>query len=142
MFNKSIKNTAEWAVEYALKSGATEAASYLANVKSLNLSLLNEKIEKLQESNQNSLTLEIYCNNRYSSHSTNDLRKDSLKKFIEEAVKMTNFLAKDDARMLPDKSLYPGRDMLNIELDLYDASYDSIDFKDKLSLAMQLFKSI
>lgn len=142
MFNKSLKNTAEWAVEYALKSGATEAASYLANVKSLNLTLLNEKIEKLQESNQNSLSLDLYCNNKYSSHSTNDLREDSLKKFIEEAVKMTNFLAKDDARMLPDKSLYPGKDALNKELELYDASYDSIDFKDKFSFALKLFNSI
>jgi PmbA protein len=139
---KNFYNTAEWAVEYALKSGASQAAANLSSVRSLNITLVNEEIEKLQESNQNSLTLDLYCNNRYSSHSTNDLRKDSLEKFIDEAVKMTNYLAKDEARELPDRKYYPGSDIMSINLDISDSSFDSIEFKDKFRLMQEIYESI
>ncbi|MCX6163221.1 MAG: TldD/PmbA family protein [Ignavibacteriae bacterium] len=139
---KNLKNTAEWAVEYALKSGASEAAANTSSVKSLNITLLNDGIEKLQESNQNSLNLDLYCNNKYSSHSTNDLREDSMKKFIEEAVKMTSYLAKDEARALPEKKFYPDAGVLGQNLDLNDASFASIDFKDKLGLIKKIYETI
>jgi len=135
-------NIAEWAVQFALKSGATDSVASINSIKSLNVTLVNEDIEKLQESNQNSLSIEIYCNNRYSSHSTNDLRKESLSKFIDEAVKMTNYLAKDEARVLPEKKFYPGPDILSIELDLYDDSFNSVGFKDKFRLVKELYSSI
>jgi len=139
---EGLSNKAEWAVNFALKSGASEAAGTSTSTKSLNLVLVNEEIEKLQESNQNSLTLDLYCENRYSSHTTNDLREDSLKKFISEAVKMTNYLAADEARTLPDTSLYPGVVILSEYLDVNDASFNSIDFKNKFASAEKIYKSI
>lgn len=142
MNKNKFYNTAEWAVEYALKSGASEAAANLSSVRSLNVTLVNEEIEKLQESNQNSLTLDLYCNNKYSSHSTNDLRKESLEKFIDEAVKMTNYLARDEARNLPDRKYYPGSDIMNMNLDIFDTSFDSLDFKDKFRLIREIYGSI
>ncbi|MCX6158310.1 MAG: TldD/PmbA family protein [Ignavibacteriae bacterium] len=142
MKNISIKDKAEWAVEYALKSGASEATANVNEVKSLEIILVNDGIEKLQESNQKSLGIELYCNNRYSSHSTNDMREDSLKRFIEEAVKMTNYLAKDEARSLPEKKLYPDKDILNRNLELNDSSFSSLDFKSKLGLLQNVYDTI
>jgi len=139
---EKLSNTAEWAVNYALRSGAAEAAGTAADIKSLNLSLVNEEIEKLQESNQNSLTLDLYCEHKYSSHTTNDLREESLKKFISEAVKMTNFLAADEARTLPDTSLYPGAAILSEYLDLNDSAFTSIDFNKKIASAEKIYKSV
>ena len=140
--NKNLKNTAEWAVEYALKCGATEVTAGVSENKNLNIVLLNDGIEKLQESNQKSLNIDLYCSNRYSSHSTNDLREDSLKKFIEEAVKMTNYLAKDEARALPDRKYYPGKDLLSTNLELSDSGFGSVDFDSKIGLLQKMYKSI
>ncbi len=142
MRNINFKDIAEWAVEYALKSGASEASAGMSGVKSLNITLVNDGIEKLQESNQNSLNIDLYCTNKYSTHSTSDIRKDALKKFIDEAVKMTNYLAKDEARTLPDKKYYPDASVFNQNLDMCDSSYNSIDFKHKLRLLQNFYDSI
>lgn len=142
MKNKNLINTAEWAVEYALKCGASEVTAAVSEYKNLNIVLLNEGIEKLQESNQKSLNVDLYCSNRYSSHSTNDLREDSLKKFIEEAVKMTNYLAKDEARSLPDRKYYPGKDILSIDIESSDSGFSSVDFEKKVGLLQKMYKSI
>ncbi len=142
MNNKNLVNTAEWAVEYALKCGATEVTAGVSENKNLNIVLLNDGIEKLQESNQKSLNIDLYCSNRYSSHSTNDLRENSLKKFIEEAVKMTNYLAKDEARSLPDRKYYPNKDLLSMDLELSDSGFSSVDFENKIGLLQKMYNSI
>lgn len=142
MNNKNLSNTAEWAVEYALKCGASEVTAGISENKSLNIVLLNDGIEKLQESNQKSLNIELYCSNRYSSHSTNDLREEPLKKFIEEAVKMTNYLAKDEARSLPEKKYYPKKDLLSMNLELSDTGFNSVDFQNKIGILQKMYESI
>jgi len=142
MRNLSENKIAEWAVEYALKSGASEVTASVYGEKSLEIILLNDGIEKLQESNQKSLNVDLYCNNRYSSHSTNDLREESMKKFIEEAVKMTKYLEKDEARILPEKKYYPDKSTLGINLELTDSSFSTVDFKDKFELLQKIYDSI
>lgn len=139
---RNSNNIAEWAVEYALKSGASEVTASVNGDKSLEIVLVDDAIEKLQESNQKSLTINLYCNNRYSSHSTNDLREESMKKFIEEAVKMTNYLAKDEARSLPDRKYYPEKDLLSRDLELNDSTFNTVEFKNKLDLLKNVYGSI
>ena len=72
----------EWAVDYAIKSGASEAAAKLIKQRDVEVEYRDGMLEKLKESTQNSLSLSIYQDNRYSGHSTNDLRKESLTRFI------------------------------------------------------------
>lgn len=139
---RNSNNIAEWAVEYALKSGASEVTASVNGDKSLEIVLVDDAIEKLQESNQKSLTINLYCNNRYSSHSTNDLREESMKKFIEEAVKMTNYLAKDEARSLPDRKYYPDKNLLSRDLELNDSTFNTLEFKNKLDLLKNVYGSI
>ncbi|MFZ4592047.1 MAG: TldD/PmbA family protein [Ignavibacteria bacterium] len=142
MKNISLNNTAEWAVEYALKSGASEATANVSEEKSLEIILVDDGIEKLQESNQKSLSIDLYCNNRYSSHSTNDMREESMKKFIEEAVKMTNYLAKDEARSLPEKRYYPDKELLSRDMELNDSSFNTVEFKNKIELLQNVYSGI
>ena len=89
MNNKERIELAKWAVDYCLKSGADESGIAISNSRDIEIQYRDKKLEKLQESVQNSLNLEIYANHKYSSHSTSDLRKDELKKFIEN-VKRNN----------------------------------------------------
>ena len=98
----------------------------------------DKKLDKLQESTQNSLNLQIYANQRYSSHSTSDLRKDELKKFITEAVASTKYLTEDQFRSLPDPKFYPSK--LDLDLNLTDNSYENIDPTSRVNLASEIEK--
>jgi PmbA protein len=138
MNNKEKMELAEWAIEYSLKSGANESIIDISNTRDIEIEYRDKKLDKLQESTQNSLKLQIYANHRYSSHSTSDLRKEELKKFIEEAVASTKYLTEDKFRSLPDNTLYPSK--LDIDLKLTDTSYEKIDPTSRVNLASEIEK--
>jgi PmbA protein len=138
MNNKERMDLAEWAMEYARQSGADEVSVSVNNSRNIDIEFRDKKLDKLQESTQNSLGLAIYANHRYSSHSTSDLRKDELKKFIYEAVAATKYLTEDKFRCLPDPKFYPKN--LDIDLKLVDGSYSGIDSADRVKLAAEIEK--
>ena len=138
MNNKEKMELAEWAMEFSLKAGANESVVDISNSRNIEIQFRDKKLDKLQESTQNSLNLQIYANRRYSSHSTSDLRKDELKKFITEAVASTKYLTEDQFRSLPDPKLYPSK--LDLVLNLKDNSYENIDPTSRVNLASEIEK--
>jgi PmbA protein len=138
MNNKEKMELAEWAMEYSLKAGANESIVDISNSRNIDIEYRDKKLDKLQESTQNSLNLQIYSTQRYSSHSTSDLRKDELKKFIEEAVASTKYLTEDKFRSLPDPKFYPTK--MDLDLKLIDNSYEKIDPTDRVNLASEIEK--
>lgn len=106
---------AKWAVEFTLKSGASEAAASLTKRRDVDVGYRDGMLENLKESTQNSLNLSIYQNNKYSSHKTNDLRKESMKRFIEEALAATKYLSEDKFRKLPDATIIRQRIRQNFQ---------------------------
>jgi len=136
MNNKERLDLAQWATEYALTSGADEASVSISNRREIEIEFRDKKLEKLKESTQNSLSLNIYAQNRYSGHSTNDLRKDSLSKFIDEAVASTKYLTKDEYRSLPDPKYYPKK--LEGDLKICDRSYDKIESANRVKMAAEI----
>ncbi|MFA7287493.1 MAG: TldD/PmbA family protein [Melioribacteraceae bacterium] len=136
MDNKKRLELADWSIKYSLKCGADESVVSIYNSRDIEIEYRNKKLEKLQESTQNGLNLQVYLNHKYSSHSTNDLRKDSLTKFIEEAVAGTKYLTTDKFRSLVDPSYYPTN--LALDLKLRDESYEKIDSADRVKLASQI----
>ena len=135
MKNKSKADLAQWAMEYTIKCGADEVAVSLSNSREIEIEFREQKLEKVKESTQNALSLNIYTQKRFSSHSTNDLRKDALKSFIEEAVASTKYLTADEFRTLPDPKLYP-KDMEK-DLHIFDNSYDKIESPDRVKIAQE-----
>ncbi|RPH94778.1 MAG: TldD/PmbA family protein [Calditrichaeota bacterium] len=133
MTNKERLELAQWAMRYALKKGANQAAVSITNQRSVEVAFREKKVDKLAESTQNSLSLDIYAANRYSSHSTCDLRRDSLGPFIEEAVSATKYLAEDEFRLLPDPRYYPQN--LKRDLMLADAEYQKVETRNRVELA-------
>ncbi len=137
--NKSERlELGKWAVTFAKKSGANDVAVNITNDRSIEISYRDESLEKLQESTQNGLSLDVYADSKYSSHSTNDLRKDSLEKFISEAIAMTKYLGADKFRGLPDPKYYEGRKDIN--LDQVDHNHSSITSKQRVDMAAELQK--
>lgn len=138
MNNNNRTELAEWAMDYALKCGADESVASVYNSRDIEIEYRDKKLDKLQESTQNSLNLQIYVSYRYSSHSTSDLRKEELKKFIEEAVASTKYLTEDKFRSLPDPKYYPTK--TDIDLKLNDSSYKTIDSAERVKIASEIEK--
>ena len=125
MMNNSEKESlAEFVIDLAKRNGASEIAVNISEESGVNLQYRDGEIEQLQESQQSGLSVQIYTENKFSSHSTNDLRKDSIQKFIENAVRATRFLTADKFRSLPDPKYYP--ENLDLDLKLTDPAFDEI----------------
>ena len=127
---------AEQVIEYALKKGVQQVSVAIDESRNNDIEIRNQQIDKLTESNRNSLNISLYVDQKYSSHSTNRLKKDDLFKFVDEAIIATRFLAEDKFRMLPDPELYYKGG--GPELNVYDANLESVDAKTKIDLANQV----
>ncbi|MGC9969791.1 MAG: TldD/PmbA family protein [Bryobacteraceae bacterium] len=133
MTSKESLELARSAVDQARKQGANQVAANVFSERSIEAEVRAGKLEKLQESARHGLSLAIYLEQRYSSHSTNDLRHDSLARFIGEAVAMTRYLAQDSFRSLPDPKYYAGQEKR--DLNLVDPGYEKIDTAERVRLA-------
>ncbi|MCU7511825.1 MAG: TldD/PmbA family protein [Ignavibacteria bacterium] len=136
MNNKERLDLAEWAMNYALKTGADESSAVIYNSRDIEIEYRDKKLETMKESTRNSLSLQVYADKRYSGHSTNDLRKDSLEKFIKEAVAGTKYLTRDEFRALPDPKYYPEK--TDTDLGLTDPGYDKIEASERKNIASEI----
>ncbi len=136
MNNKEKLEMAHWAVAQAKKHGADEVAISISNSRDIEIEYRDKKIETLKESSQNSLSLTIYTDHKFSNHTTNDIRKESLAPFISEAVAMTKYLSSDQFRELGNPKFYEGRS--TADLKLRDPNYESMTSKKRVEVARQI----
>lgn len=135
MNSKECFELARWALSTARKCGAQDVAVDVLDRREIQIQFRDKNIEKLQEAKRHSLGVSIYLNNRFSSQSTNDLRKESLEKFIEDAVAITRYLNEDPFRKLPDPKYYAGKEKKDLELR--DPSYESLSTEARIEAARQ-----
>lgn len=131
--NKELFDLASWTIETAKAAGASACRAAIDRDRSVEIGYREQKPENIKEASKRTLNVEIYVDERYSSQSTSDLRKESLKKFISEAVAMTRLLAKDPLRTLPDAKYYQGR--ANVDLGQTDADYAGYSAEDRHAAA-------
>ncbi len=127
---------AGWVITQAKKAGTDEAAVGISHSRNIEISCRERKVETLKESTQNSLSLSIYSGNRYTSHSTNDLSRDSLGKFVSEAIAMTKYLSEDPFRSLPDPKYYQGRE--SRDLHIFDPTYENLTSDARIAMAREV----
>lgn len=130
---------AKWAADFAKKQGASQTRVEVSNSRDVEIEVRDKKLEKLKETTQNSLSLNIYLDKKYSGHFTNDLRKESLEKFIKEAVIATKYLSADEFRELPDPKYYPKDKSMN--LNILDKNYEVLNTDKRIEIAKALEKS-
>ena len=120
-------------MDYALKNGAEQVSVSINDSRQSDIDIRDQKIDRLKESARNSLTIELFVEKKYSSHSTSRLKKEELFHFVEEAIAATRFLAEDEFRSLPEPELYykGGGD----DLKVLDSKLDAVDAKTKIDLA-------
>ena len=136
MSNTDKMELARWTVAQAKKAGATDASVDIGTWRSIEIDFRDGTLEKIQESTQSSLNLGVYVGHKYTSHSTNDIRKDALQPFVEEAVAMTKYLSEDEFRSLPDAKYYEGRQDIN--LNQFDPSYESVTTDQRIQIAKKI----
>ncbi len=136
MDRKKRTELAKWVSKETIKNGAGDSSVYISNRRKIEIEYRDGQIEKLKESTQNSLSLDLYVDGKYSSHSTNNLDTENLKKFVNETVAMTKYLSKDKFRSLPDKKLYEGKS--DIDLKLNDPDYTKIETKDRVEIVKKI----
>lgn len=132
---------AKWAMEFAIKNGAQQASVSISSSNNSSIEVREEKIDKLEEANRNSMRISLYVDNKYSGHTTNRLNnKDELGRFISEAIAGTRYLSEDEFRTLPDPDLYykgGGKD-----LKILDTTFSSVDAQQKIDLAFAMEKEV
>lgn len=140
MITEQHKDIARWSMEFALQNGCQAARISVITAKNNSFEYRDTQLDKLQQSSENKLYIEVFTNGRYGSFSTNRIEKIELEKFIKEGIISTKYLAEDKFRQLPDPNRYykpDGRD-----LDQYDASFEKIETEKKLAAAQQALAEI
>lgn len=105
----------------ATELGAQEASASVQYSIYTDLNQRDGMLEKNQESRSLSVMVELLVDDRFSSHSTNDLRPEALRAFLQRAVDATRFLEPDPNRRLPPLEDMGSADMAALDLD--DASW-------------------
>jgi PmbA protein len=127
---------ADLVINHAIKNGADQIVASIDDSSSRRIEIREQKIDRLQESIGNTLTIKLYVKKKYSAHTTNHLKEKELLKFVEEAITATKYLTEDEFRYLPEKELYykGGSE----DLKTLDPAINSIDSKTKIELARQV----
>ncbi len=132
---------AKWAMEHALNNGAQQARVSISNNNSSQIEVRDEKIDKLEEANRNSMSINLYVDNKFSRIATNRLNnKEELGRFIEEAIAGTRYLSEDEFRTLPQPELYykgGGADLKTV-----DQGFASVDPQQKINHAFAIEKEV
>lgn len=133
MITNSHKDIAQWAMETALKYGCSAARVSITIGYNNSLEYRNDQLDRLHQSSENKLYIELYVDGRYGSLSTNRLDKSELDRFIKESIASTRFLAMDESRQLPTSDRYykSGKEK---ELELFDSTFFDYTVDQKLDL--------
>lgn len=133
MISNNDKKLAQWALDYALKNGCREAKVNLYAGSDSSFELRDGKVDRLQQASESVMGISLYVDGRYGTFSTNRLNKEELEVFIKNGIEATRYLAKDEARQLPDPSRYykGGKP----DLQLYDPNFPAVSPDEKVALA-------
>ncbi|MDA3864276.1 MAG: TldD/PmbA family protein [Deltaproteobacteria bacterium] len=130
---KHMEKTASFLIEKAKKAGCKQISAKISKNRSNKVAYRDGKWEEIKGSTTYGANVKLYIDGKYASHSTSDLKKESLEKFIKEAVTLTRYLEKDKDRHLPSPDLYPKSKPGNLQI--FDNNIDSLDLAKRKKIA-------
>ena len=120
----AIFDLARSTVATATKLGAEESAVGVSRSTEISLTRRAGKVEQATQATSLSLSLSLLVDDRFSVHSTSDLRPGALDAFLERAIAATRVLEPEVERRQPDISLC-GRGVSEEVLDAFDPTRES-----------------
>ena len=136
---KELYDLAEQAIQLAKSSGADDCRVSVGGERFVEIGYRDRKPENIKEASTRGLRIEIFVDKRYSSQTTSDLRPESLKTFIGNAVASTKLLAEDPFRTLPDPKYYQGR--ATVDLKQCDPDYEKVSPESRHSFVKAIEES-
>ena len=137
--SQALANVAELACERAKRAGAQGARGAVSLARSVVFRLRDGKKEEVKAAVRRKLSLTVYVDGRYGTHSTSQLERQDVESFVDDAVEMTRLLMKDTHRALVDPKLYTGR---AAEIaDLFDPSRSSVTMAQREVLARASYEA-
>jgi len=130
------------AMKMCVDAGAHEVTIRVGRSVSTELSQRDGQLEKCEESRSLSLSAELLVNERYSVHSTSDLRNGPLRAFLARAVEATRHLEPDANRLLPDRADMGMADVPLTTLDLVDENWGQIQPQERRRHVEDLEKAL
>ena len=113
---QSLKNTAQEAVEHALKLGVEQAEVGVSYDEGFSVTVRLGELESIERQRDRSLAVTVYAKGRKGSASTTECSSVSVKETVQKAVSIANFTSEDNyaglaepelmAREQPDLDLY------------------------------------
>ena len=126
------KDLAKWAMKYALEKGCSDARVSVYSRTGNSFEYRDTQIDRLEQSSESGMNIQLFVDGRYASYSTNRLNKKELEKYIANGIEATRYLAKDEFRKLPQPERYYKGDGKGLETSDNDAEKVSVD--DKIAL--------
>lgn len=133
----SIIELARSTVAYARSLGAEESSVGVSRSTEISLTRRAGKVEQATQATSLSLSLSLLVDDRFSVHSTSDLRPDALQAFLQRAIAATKVLEPEVERRQPDISLC-GRGVSEEVLDAFDATRESWPIPERGIAAVEL----
>lgn len=126
---------ARYCLDEARKAGAQDARVILSKSVSDNYSMRDGELDNASHSADCGISIGLYVDSRKGSFSTNRMEKDSLARFIRNAVASTKLLEPEKEYRLPDPDRYAQNATEGTEMGLFDERYYQITNKDRLRVA-------
>jgi len=132
MIQQKYKELAQWALKFALDKGCPDARISIYSGTSNSFEYRDTQLDKLEQSAENSMNIQLFVDGRYASYSTNRMNKSELERFISQGIETARLLEKDEFRKLPNPGRYYKSDGKG--LDTYDTHVEHIPVDDKIAL--------
>lgn len=128
-------NEIQKVLDFCLQAGASDARIIHTISDQTAVSLYNMDIDKIHNSSDCSVFLQLFVDGRYGTFSTNMLDEASLRPFIANAVRLTRLLERDECRHLAPKELcYSGGG----DLKLLDPAAAAVSAEQGKAAALQI----
>lgn len=131
-----MRIAAEQALDLARKAGVQDVWVKVDRSRDVTHEYRDGKLEKVKDATSRSLSIDLYVDGRYASHSTTDLREQTLSGFITNAVVLTRALQADPWRKITPPELFRGR--TDKDLQIMDPAIRDLDSARRLAWCEEL----
>ena len=102
---QSLKNTAQEAVEHALKLGVEQAEVGVSYDEGFSVTVRLGELESIERQRDRSLAVTVYAKGRKGSASTTECSSGSVEETVRKAISIANFTSEDDYAGLAEPEL-------------------------------------
>lgn len=128
-------------MEQARELGAEEAVVTVGRNTEVSLTQRAGRLEQAHQATSQSMSISLLVNDRFSAHSTSDIRSEALSAFLRNAVDATRALEPEPERRQVELSRC-GMGATPEELDTYDASWATVSVEQRRNLVKAMEEAV